>query len=334
MIRTIPTIGGTSGLFEVFVPGIFVLLNIIGAIYYFPLQTESAKNNIIQLLENPALSIIIIICFGYLLGVILRIFRAQMPDQWSASYHRLINKKYRGNIRRENLLMCQNFPYIGWLGVICQDSLPKEIQEFYYNYWAYYKITNHLIEISFSEDPSEPKIPSQIVNKLEKIKDQEYKTKDEFIEALNSTSNSDDISNYLDQIIKHACLYSRPGGRRFFNLCKTILISCDDKVSSDISARTSLNRYISSMSYALIFTIIIIGATLIQLLLKNNPIEFSIIIIMFVIYLIAFIIILHNYRFMRLSEAQTLFFATFNKQNELKKLFSKILSNENTYISS
>ena len=71
---TIPTIGGARGIFEIFIPGVFLFLNLTAVVYLFPFIDEDTKNYLLSCSSNPFLSLIIIICFGYLIGVIYNDF--------------------------------------------------------------------------------------------------------------------------------------------------------------------------------------------------------------------------------------------------------------------
>ncbi|HDN64854.1 MAG TPA: hypothetical protein ENF23_00930 [Methanosarcinales archaeon] len=77
----IPAIGGTRGVFEIFVPGAFLLLNLAAVVYLLPFIDEDTKRFISGCGSNPALSLVILLCFGYLIEVILRLFRAETVDE-------------------------------------------------------------------------------------------------------------------------------------------------------------------------------------------------------------------------------------------------------------
>ena len=68
----IPVIGKTKGIFEIFVPGVFILINIIVVLYLLSQSVNSFEflDNILKKIAlKPSLLIIILICFGYLIGI-------------------------------------------------------------------------------------------------------------------------------------------------------------------------------------------------------------------------------------------------------------------------
>ncbi|GAI26286.1 unnamed protein product, partial [marine sediment metagenome] len=51
----IPTIGGARGIFEIFVPGVFLLLNLAVAVFLLPFIDEDTKNFFLDYASNPVL---------------------------------------------------------------------------------------------------------------------------------------------------------------------------------------------------------------------------------------------------------------------------------------
>ncbi len=121
----IPAIGGARGLFEIFVPGVFLLLNV--GIAYNLLYTETEMGKDIKVaVSDPVSSVVVIICFGYLTGLLLRLFSTDRPDEWSAKLHRILGSKTGTP---------EKFPYIGRVGERCKKYLPLDVQEFYSQVW-------------------------------------------------------------------------------------------------------------------------------------------------------------------------------------------------------
>ena len=134
-MNNIKTIGGAGGIFHIFVPGVFLLLNFVGGVYLFPLTGEETRRQILDVFGNPALSLIITISFGYLIGVVLRIFRSELADRWSAKLLRLYDKNARKPRYDGNLYAYEGFPYTEWVGQLCQ-RLPEDVLKFYEETWS------------------------------------------------------------------------------------------------------------------------------------------------------------------------------------------------------
>jgi hypothetical protein len=147
----IPTVGGARGIFELFVPGAFFLLNLMGIAYYVP-GLKTLMQEIVSLgKENPLPATVGVICFGYLFGVLLRLFQVDRVDALSAFSRRFtfwfwrprsLVRKFRSIRRKEEpkeeapLWTRDRFPYITLLGNVCERQLlPEEAQDFYRAVW-------------------------------------------------------------------------------------------------------------------------------------------------------------------------------------------------------
>jgi len=138
----VPAIGKTRGIFEIFVPGVFLLINITVVLYLLS-QTVNSFEFLDKWLRyiagQPSLILIILICFGYLIGMILRLFMTDIPDQLSAWYHRFFHRKQSkradGSYKSWSI---EKFPYIEYIGELilrdlCDNSSP--IYDFYSKEW-------------------------------------------------------------------------------------------------------------------------------------------------------------------------------------------------------
>jgi hypothetical protein len=132
----IPTIGGARGIFEFFVPGIFLLLNMGWAAYLFPNINDETKSVIKAIALEPALAVLVGVSFGYLLGVVLRLFQTDLPDRLSAAWLRIFNRGVRENNRNFKLWAIEHFPYFGWIEQVCKLYLPVEALDFYQRTWG------------------------------------------------------------------------------------------------------------------------------------------------------------------------------------------------------
>lgn len=132
----IPTIGGTRGIFEFFVPGIFLLLNLGVAAYFFPYTDNETRNGITAVASNPALALIVAVSFGYLIGVVIRLFQTDLPDRLSAAWLRRFARDARQKDRKFKLWATEQFPYFGWIEQVCKLYLPSVALDFYKKTWG------------------------------------------------------------------------------------------------------------------------------------------------------------------------------------------------------
>lgn len=241
----IPTIGGARGIFEIFVPGMFLLLNLGAIVYLFPFTDDETKRLIVSGASNPVLVLVIAVGFGYLIGVLLRLFQTDLPDKWSAAWLRRFRRHARKGKDEFKLYATEEFPYIGWIGEVCKEYLPPEAQAFYDKVWAGRKRAGH--------------------------------------------------------------------NKQFFNYCKTLISSSDERAANEIYAAESLTRYISGMFYALAFSVVLILVTVILRYFASGQTMAGPIIILLA-YLFAIVEILQHFRVIRIKEVETVFTASFRNR--------------------
>ncbi len=241
-----PKISSAGSVFHIFVPGVFLLLNIVGCVYLLPFTSTETRDQIQNVFGNPAKGLVITVGFGYLIGVILRIFRSEKPDQWSARFLRLVDKSARGSETAKNRYAYEPFPYIKWMGQVCHN-LPLDVKEFYNTGWM------------------------------------------------------------------------KQNSKTFLNFSKLIVISADARAANEIYAIESLCRYISSMLYALLASVVLTVIVIITHLIYYKTIN-VLLVMLLVGYAIAVYGILRNFRFMRIKEVQTVFFSSYKN----KDLFNRM----------
>jgi len=238
----VPTIGGARGIFEIFIPGVFLLLNVGAVVYLFPYNDDETKRLIVAAASNPILVLVIGIVFGYLIGVILRLFRTDLPDKLSARWLRQFNRHGLEGNERFRLYTTEDFPYIGWIGETCKQYLPPEVQAFYDKVWAGRKQVGH--------------------------------------------------------------------NKQFFNFCKIMISSTNERAANEIYAAESLTRYISGMFYALVLAFVLILATVLMRYLVLGQAVTGLVMLLLA-YLLAIGEILRHFRVIRVKEAETVFTASF-----------------------
>ena len=134
----IPKIANTKGIFEIFIPGTFLIVNISGIfiLLFYPSLKGSLNQETfpLQFIFNPFFGAIIIICFGYLTGIVLRFLRPEMPDNWSKFYHTYLSMKLRE--KYDHSLIDSEFPYLPWFNILFQKEFyPKKYLDLFQNIW-------------------------------------------------------------------------------------------------------------------------------------------------------------------------------------------------------
>ena len=150
-MKSFPIIGDIAHVFEILVPGMFLLLNFIGAIYFFPLNvTTSQRDELLKLFTtDPVVSLLLVISFGYLLGILLRLMRCTISDKFSGMFlHFTERRKHQKGVSLKNqlsgdsittslpLLSECKFPYTEYLGLICKTHYTPDALYFYKRVWS------------------------------------------------------------------------------------------------------------------------------------------------------------------------------------------------------
>lgn len=305
---TIPSIGGARGIFEIFIPGLFFLLNLVAfldiTIYISPTDLYKELNN------NLWLSIVVFICFGYLIGILLRLFKTDIPDSLSAKFIRT----YCVNARVSRIL---------------KDDLPEgteaiweELKEKKYikkKKDGSLKITKKVrrdylkkmdFNLALDDIDQANQIKKVFTDKLEEILFAVEKFPYiKWIEKVCSLYLPQDVKIFYDKYWKSR--YHSRGNKQFFNYCKTMINSTNKDAMNEIFAAQALSRYIAEMFFALLLSIVLmVLAFFIRIVFLKLFIP-AIIIILLSGYLLALLLILRHYRFIRIKEVETVFASSF-----------------------
>ena len=229
------SISTAGSLFHILVPGVFLLMNILAGLHVFSYTPDEVRSQIHTLFENPTVALTVIIGFGYLIGVVLRIFRSERPDRCSAWFLRTFDAAAHPPPTKANGYAYEDFPYRNWLGRGVRN-LPDSVREFYDTNWTH------------------------------------------------------------------------GDSRTFLNYAKTVVISEDAGSAAEIYAGESLCRFISGMFYALVASLLLCVVVLVVEFKLERTANLPALIAVGA-YLLAIVGILANYRFMRIKEVQTVFFA-------------------------
>lgn len=236
------TLGGTGNLFHVLVPGVFLVLNLAACMYWLPFLNIDQRSELEKLLGNPVLGVTVVLAFGYLAGVILRIFRSEFPDRLSAIFLQRTDSAARNPKASAAGYAHNRFPYTPWMQEI-SHRLPPDAQKFYDNVWK------------------------------------NYDSKD------------------------------------FLNFAKLLVVSEDERAAGEIHAAESLCRYISGMFYAVfVATASCLFVVVAQLFGDESSCD-VVPITLVAVYFVTIVGILRNYRFMRIKEVQTVFYASFKNRH-------------------
>ena len=144
----VPTIGGAKGIFEIFVPGMFLLLNLATVAYLFPFIDDDTKRLIGACASSPVLAIVVAVAFGYLIGVILRLFRPSVPDRLSAAWIARFYPHRKKDGSKLALWTSEDFPYVGLMREVYSRLPPPGTSEFYDKTWGEVKHKREFFNVS------------------------------------------------------------------------------------------------------------------------------------------------------------------------------------------
>jgi hypothetical protein len=217
----VPSVGGARGIFEIFIPGAFLFINIAGVVYISTDALHLPKDLFVQsLAAQPIPALTVLVTFSYLLGIVLRLLKAQVPDMLSGRYLWLgcrIESALFGSKKQPNDYL-EEFPYFNYLDKLVAKKLPVHARDFYCNTWR--KWATCSVESSSS--------PSQDTDSVKAAEGKRTEAGPTFY------------------------------NREFINYCKTIINSVDSKCSTEMYFTEAMTRYVASMFYALVFSIFVV----------------------------------------------------------------------------
>lgn len=318
MSMRIPSIRESGGIFEIFVPGVFLLLNVIGTVYF------SFKKEVDKWLTDDSsfsklgLSIMIIICFGYLFGMILRLFRAKTPDQLSSWYH----------TRNFNLFSSGSFQKDKEWKEKLKDELSSDERITKEDLTVISKVLGNKkfrsIKAILKSIKKNADISSQ-ESKEVKSKNKrriQYLIKRHFygewavegfpyIGWLGKIAQGSLPKEVHDFYLKVWEPRNKPkgGNQTFFNFCKVVLMNNQTPSMADIHSAETTTRYLSGMLYSLLISFILIALSIIK---GHDHIE--LIAVLLLVYLSSIWGIIRNYRFIRIKEAKLVFYSTYQNR--------------------
>ncbi|MDJ0731045.1 MAG: hypothetical protein QNJ33_13730 [Crocosphaera sp.] len=137
----IPNIGKSDSILSILIPGTFLLFNLIIGIYLIVWNMPDKIDQLPQISE-ASLSVIVfllIICLGYLFGVILRLIKCGIVDKLSGWCLKRIGYLGSGKkfpfVKLRKYSSSDSFPYLNWLKTRCAKEYP-EAQSFYNRTWG------------------------------------------------------------------------------------------------------------------------------------------------------------------------------------------------------
>ena len=298
--------------FEILMPGVFLLINLIFFLF-LPLFNKTyggAKPENITALCSGSSIIAFLLCFGFLLGVVLRMMKTSLADSWSAWFIKHFSPQEAGKG-----YISESFFYQKWMLETYEIFLPGP------SYAICNKIWNQAFTASKAAGAGSGTSPA----------------------AQNQENNMPPVVNLCVHILKLILYFcnavlrliipippiKKPAPKddpavrmtAFYNLCKGIAIKHDENSAKEILAAEALTRFIAGSLYALIFCF---GLTLCHglLVLCLSPWRQSCFAFAAAMsYLLLITLILYNFRTMRLREVNTVFAAALANHVEFKKIF-------------
>jgi hypothetical protein len=143
-MQDVPSVGSARGVFDIFVPGAFLLLHLLALLTLcYPSQTvvntarEAGKT-------GAVLAITVFVCFGYLIGVLLRLIKTEAADKLSGQLCAALPVAKRHDEPAEQLKarreqwrrqLREPFPYFSYLEDVSAHKLPSDVKVFYDAHW-------------------------------------------------------------------------------------------------------------------------------------------------------------------------------------------------------
>jgi len=281
----IPSIGGARGIFEIFIPGAFLLLNLLGFAYlspfkngeFGPLLDACKMSNSFALLGA-----LVIVTLGYLLGMAVRLRRYDLLERLSKRVEMYFELRDQ---RRKNPSPQTSSEYPE-----AEGEQPPSGQESFAPHLRHYED-----DFPYFRDIKE--VSAQ----------------------MNGYAN---LQEFYDRTWGTVKGNSRVK-KRFFNFCKVLINAVDEHSSKEIFGQESAVRYIAGMFSAL-WVSEICGIVVLILRLIIGPREILSLALLLVMYALVIYIIVRNFRSIRRKEVRTVFAAHFINEKRIEKMLSGI----------
>jgi len=143
----VSSIAEIRGFFDMFLPGLFVLLH--GLFVAYVISSDTNRHLLRDILRSPTSLFLIAVPTAYLIGVALRMTRTSSADRMSArvflkfdtgkDFHNLVDKPTQVQIetgkRDRKMVLEERFPYPNLMRYRVKTNLPSEASIFY-DIWA------------------------------------------------------------------------------------------------------------------------------------------------------------------------------------------------------
>ena len=137
-MKDIPGIGITRGVFDIFVPGVFLLVHIVGVLAPSFAPGTDIGDMVTPFSSNPVLAAAAFVCFAYLIGMLLRLLKTGIPDRLSTCILRLsFRRSWRARV-----FLSGRFPYFSYLRHVAGTKLPPKAHQFYKKFWLPHSCKN------------------------------------------------------------------------------------------------------------------------------------------------------------------------------------------------
>jgi hypothetical protein len=133
-MKDIPGIGTAKGVFDIFVPGVFLLLHVVAFIVLCAGSDPFIRNLTNSSMSSTLLTTAAFVCFGYLVGVLLRLLKTEMPDKLSGLFCAFLWRKSRAE--GHTTYLKEPFPFFEYLKHVTSKKLPPDAHLFFMDCWS------------------------------------------------------------------------------------------------------------------------------------------------------------------------------------------------------
>ncbi len=245
----IPSVGSPRGILELFLPGLFLLLNILLTLSFVS-PDDATKKILSHLAANFGLTLLAAIPIAYCFGVSLRLLKTSPADRFSGWAIRATKKGASPDFAIEG----DKFPYRKGFKKRVERYLPPSALTFYDEVW--------------------------------------------------------DSPPYGTSLSR-------------FDFYKNILRDISASAAKEIYAAEALCRYVANTVYAIGISVGFLSVALICCIMYRNSVPLALPAPL-IVYLLAVVIIVRNFRFLRMYEVETVFALAFLYRSDLASFTSPV----------
>lgn len=272
---SVPGVGSIRGVFELFLPGAFLLINLVGVAFLIGPST-AARLDVLK--ESPVSAGVMAIPFAYLLGVVLRLFKVGPADKcsglWMRRPPRTIPYKSTINVREYYLGASASEGELGKLLRNVDEGVRERIED---------GATSRAIRLNCkcwtryrcSCKPPSANSNRALLDEFMRLSEESWLSREAFpypkiLEATVRRDMTQDAAEFFERVWCDE-FNSPKKHKQSINFYKTVVACNSREAAEELYSAEALSRFVASMFVAQVIALAAIGLLLLVACHEVSP---------------------------------------------------------------